>query len=175
MSTTTLSPPPAPTHDIAKLAELVQDIRVAMLTTFAPHGGKPHSRPMYTQKVDTLKFSGTLWFMTDVDSPKVDEVIANQEVVLTYAAPDKNRFVVVTGMADVEKNPDVARELWNVHAKGWWPGGPDDPSLILIRVDVTSAEFWDGPSKVSYLFSLLKAVAKGQRVQVGGEHGKIEP
>lgn len=176
MSTTTLSPPPAPTtHDIRKLAELLEGVRVAMLTTFPPGGGKPHARPMYTHKIDREKFSGTLWFMTDVDSPKIAELIARPEVMLTYAAPDKNRYIVVHGTADTEKNPEVARELWNVHAKGWWPGGPDDPKLLLIRVDVTEAEYWDGPSKVSYLASLFKAVVKGDRVNVGGEHGKIEP
>ncbi|QEL14496.1 pyridoxamine 5'-phosphate oxidase family protein [Limnoglobus roseus] len=174
MSNSTLSPPTAPTHDLAKLVELVKDVRVAMMTTHSPDGGKLHSRPMYTHKIDATKFDGTLWFMTDIDSPKVEELVQHHDVLLTYAAPEKNRYVVVSGEVSVEKNPEVARELWNVHAKGWWPGGPDDPKLGLIRVHVTSAEYWDGPSKVSYLFSLLKAVVKGNRVDVGGEHGKIE-
>ncbi|HVJ85086.1 MAG TPA: pyridoxamine 5'-phosphate oxidase family protein [Caulifigura sp.] len=158
--------------DITKLADLARDIRVAMMTTFPP-GRQPHSRPMYTTGVDPRTFDGTLWFMSHVDSVKNDELAQNPTVLLTYAAPDKNRYVVVYGTARVEKNPQKAKELWNVHAKGWFPGGPEDPSLTLIRCEVTSAEYWDGPAPTSYLLSLLKAVATGTKPQTTGEHGKV--
>lgn len=159
-----------PEHDIQKLAELISDIRVAMLTTF-PRGGKPHARPMYTQALDTKSFDGALWFMTDVESLKVAELEANPDVLITYAAPNKNRYVVVAGQARAERNPEKARELWNIHAKGWFPSGPDDPKLALIRVAATSAEYWDGPSNNSYLLNLLTAVVSGTRVQTAGKHG----
>lgn len=162
-------------HKLDKLAELIKDIRVAMFTTFDAKTGKPHARPMYTQKLDAKSFTGTLWFLTDRSSGKVDELVANPEVLLTYADPGKNRFVVVTGTADTERNPEKAKELWNIHAKGWWPGGPEDPNLALIRVDATSAEYWDGPSQASYLFSLLKAAVTGTRTQATAEHGTVSP
>ncbi len=175
MTNSTLSPPTAPpAHDLSKLVELVKDIRVAMMTTHSPDGGKLHSRPMYTHKIDAAKFDGTLWFMTDIDSPKIEELVRHHDILLNYAAPDKNRYVVVSGQASVEKNPDVAKELWNIHAKGWWPGGPDDPKLALIRVTITEAEYWDGPGATMYFYRLFKAVVKGDRVEPGGEQGKIE-
>lgn len=161
-------------HDIHKLAELISDIRVAMLTTFPP-GKRPHARPMYTQKLDTENFDGTLWFMTDAESVKVAELIANPQVLITYAAPTKNRFVVVTGTARSEWNPEVAHELWNIHAKAWYPDGPDDPHLALIRVQVESAEYWDGPSQSSYFLNLLTAVVRGKRMETTGRHGTLGP
>ena len=159
-------------HDIAKLAELIRDIRVAMMTTF-PRGGKPHARPMYTQELSAEHFDGTLWFMTDAESLKVAELETNPGVLMTYAAPNKNRYVVVTGEARSEHNPEKARELWNIHAKGWFPNGPEDPNLALIRVAVTSAEYWDGPSNTSYLLNLVAAVIQGKRVQTNGKHGTL--
>lgn len=161
-------------HDIHKLAELISDIRVAMLTTFPP-GKRPHARPMYTQKLDTENFDGTLWFMTDAESVKVAELITNPQVLITYAAPTKNRFVVVTGTARSEWNPEVAHELWNIHAKAWYPDGPDDPHLALIRVQVASAEYWDGPSQTSYFLNLLSAVVRGKRMETTGRHGTLGP
>ncbi len=158
--------------DITRLADLTRDIRVAMMTTFPP-GRQPHSRPMYTTGVDPKNFDGTLWFMSHVDSVKNDELAENPAVLLTYAAPDKNRYVVVYGTARVERNPAKAKELWNIHAKGWFPGGPDDPTLTLIRCEIASAEYWDGPSNTSYFLSLLKAVATGSTPQTTGEHGKV--
>ncbi|QDU28197.1 Pyridoxamine 5'-phosphate oxidase [Anatilimnocola aggregata] len=161
------------THgDIDRLAELISDIRVAMLTTF-PSGGKPHARPMYTQEIEAEDFDGTLWFMTDAESLKIAELAANPAVLITYAAPSKNRYVVVTGTAHSEHNPEKAHELWNIHAKGWYPNGPDDPSLALIRVQVASAEYWDGPSNTSYLLNLLTAVVTGTRVSTTGKHGTL--
>lgn len=165
--------PPPETADFAKLAEMIKDIRVAMLTTFPKDADRPHSRPMYTQKPDTATFDGTLWFLTDIDSAKVHELETNHGVVMTYAAPDKNRYVVAYGRADVERNPEKARELWNIHAKGWWPGGPDDPKLALLRVRVESAEYWDGPSNTKYMLNLLKAVVTGSRVNADGKHGIV--
>lgn len=159
-------------QDIAKLVELISDVRVAMLTTF-PRGGKPHARPMYTQQLDAEHFDGTLWFMTDAESVKVAELDANPDVLITYSAPSKNRYVVVTGQARAEHNPEKARELWNIHAKGWYPDGPEDPNLALIRVHATSAEYWDGPSNTSYLLNLFTAVMSGTRVETTGKHGKL--
>lgn len=164
---------------LQKLAELIADVRVAMLTTFpadqhATNAPPAHVRPMYTQKVEPNEFDGTLWFMTDAESGKVDELAENSQVVVTYSAPDKNRYVVVYGTARAERDPDKARELWNVHAKGWYPDGPTDRSLMLIEVRIDSAEYWDGPSNTSYLLKLLKAVATGDRIKSYGNHGVVE-
>lgn len=160
------------TSDISKLAELTRDIRVAMMTTFPP-GRAPHARPMYTTGVDPKTFDGTLWFMSHAESVKNDELATNSAVLLTYAAPDKNRYIAISGKADVVRDPAKAKELWNVHAKAWFPGGPEDSSLTLIRVEVGDAEYWDGPSQTSYLLSVLKAVVTGTKAQTTGEHGVV--
>ena len=161
----------APT-ETAKLAELIRDIRVAMFTTYST-SGKPHTRPMYTQHVEPETFDGTLWFMTSADCAKVRELKSDSTVQVVYSSYEKNRFVVLNGTATVERNPAQARELWNVHAKGWFPDGPDDPNLLLVKVHVDEGEYWDGPSKISYMLSLAKAVVTGNRVQTTGEHGKV--
>jgi len=128
---------------------------------------------MYTQKLDPDTFAGELFFFTDVSSAKVQELEQNAAIILTYAAPDKNRFVVVFGTAQCERNVAKASELWNIHAKGWWPEGPTSQALAVVRVQVSSAEFWDGPSKLSYAITLFSAVAKGERIESYGEHGRV--
>ena len=170
----------APTHsaDYRKLAELIKDVRVAMLVTFFPATSSsdtplPHIRPMYTQGVDPDRFVGDLWFMSDASSSKIGEIGREHRVALTYAAPDKNRYIVVNGWATCERNPEKARELWNIHAKGWWPGGPDDPNLLMVRVRVESAEYWDGPSNTGYMISLLKAVVTSRPIELKTDHGKV--
>jgi len=152
-----------PTSDLHRLAELIKDIRVAMMTTFP---SKPtehfcHTRPMYTQRVDPATFKGELIFLTDNDTGKVREIANEDRVLLTYADSSHNRFVSVLGTATTERDPTKVRELWNLMLKAWWPAGPDDPSIALIRVEVESAEYWDGPSNALFSLQVLKSLVTG--------------
>lgn len=164
-------------NDLETLAALIKDIRVAMMQTFPADGGPcafpPHVRPMYTQQLEPDVFEGELWFFSDADSVKALDLERDPRVLLTYAAPALNRFVVVAGSGQCEKNAAKAEELWNVHGKGWWPDGPRSADLTLIRVQVDSAEYWEGPSGASYMLRLLKAVVTGERVKPMGEHGVV--
>jgi len=157
-----------------RLAELIKDLRVAMFTTFPADGGPPHTRPMYTQKVEPESFDGDLWFMTAAASNKVREIDGNAAVMVTYSDAGKERYVVVHGEAYAEVNAAKAKELWNIHDTGWWPGGPTDPNMRLIRVAVSRAEYWEGPSQASYMLSLLKAVVKGDRIELKSDHGVVQ-
>jgi len=151
------------TSDLHHLAELIKDIRVAMMTTFP---SKPtehfcHTRPMYTQRVDPETFKGELIFLTDYHTGKVREIANEDRVMLTYADASHNRFVSVLGTATTERNPTKVRELWNLMLKAWWPAGPDDPSIAVIRVHVESAEYWDGPSNALFTMQVLKSLVTG--------------
>ena len=134
-----------PTHaeSFAKLGELITDLNVAMLTTVM-EDGTLRSRPMVTQQIDLI--DGTLWFFTSSNSPKTDEIIHQQQVNVAYASPDKQRYVSVSGRAHVLRDRAKAKELWKPTAKIWFPQGAEDPSLALLRIEVTAAEYWDSPS-----------------------------
>ncbi len=154
---------------IKKLGALIRDIEVAMLTT-ADDDGTLRSRPMITQKAD---FDGTLWFFTKADSPKVDEVGRERQVNVSYSDGHRQNYVSVSGPATLVRDPAKNKELWNPSLKAWFPGGLDDPTLALLRVDVAKAEYWDSPSStVVHLVGFLKAVATGQTYKPG-EHEKV--
>lgn len=146
-----------------------------MLVTFtqAGAGAGMHARPMYTQGVDPATFDGDLWFFTDALSPKVEEIRADPRVLVVYADPGSSLYITVSGTATVEHNPERARELWNIHAKAWWPDGPESRDLALIHVRAGSAELWRGPGAASYTLSLLKAVVTGARPDLGGKHENL--
>lgn len=152
--------------DLHRLAELIKDIRVAMMTTFPsrPTEHFCHTRPMYTQRVDPATFKGELIFLTDNHTGKVREIANEDRVLLTYAEPAHNRFVSVLGHATTERNPTKVRELWNLMLKAWWPAGPDDPSITVIRVQVESAEYWDGPSNALFTLQVLKSLVTGTSI-----------
>jgi general stress protein 26 len=157
--------------DIKKLGELIKGIRVAMLTT-ADEEGRLHSRPMANQ--DDV-FDGTLWFFTESNSAKVNELQRDRHVNLSYADPSDNRYVSVSGTASVSKDRDKMKELWSPLHKAWFPDGLEDPNIALLRVEVEKAEYWDSPSSaVVRLFGFAKALATGKRYgEEGSDHEKI--
>ena len=165
-STTTLD-----AKTVAKFTELIDDIRFAMLTTQAADGTL-RSRPMATLKCD---FDGDLWFFTDDDAPKVDEITQEHHVCVSYAEPAKQKYVSVSGLATLVHDKKRMQELWTPAAKAWFPRGVDDPHLGLLRVRVQNIEYWDSPnSKVVQLYGFVKAVATGERLKHAGDHKKIE-
>ena len=156
--------------DVEKLRELIKGIRIAMLTT-VDQDGSLRSRPMATQQTE---FDGDLWFFTPHSSAKVGEVGREHQVNVSYADPDDQRYVSVSGTASVVRDRAKAEELWNPFLKAWFPKGLDDPDLALFKVEVQKAEYWDAPSSTMvYLVGLAKAAVTGKRPDIG-ENEKLD-
>jgi general stress protein 26 len=158
-----------------KILELIRGVRVAMLITVATEGlpGALHARPMYTPAVEPDAFDGDLYFLAHAASNKAREIEADSYVLVSYADPAANRYIVARGYATCEHNPEKVRELWNAHTKAWWPEGPDSPDIALIRVRAEQCEYWDGPSPASYLLSLAKSMITGDRIVVKSDHAEV--
>jgi general stress protein 26 len=157
-------------EDIKKMAELIKDIKFAMLTTIEPDGTL-RSRPMATQD---KPFDGTLWFFTEINSGKVSEIQRDHQVNVSYADPSGQKYVSVSGLANVVQDRAKAAELWSPAYKAWFPEGLDDPSLALLKIDVTQAEYWDTPhSAVVRMVGFVKALATGQKYEPG-ENRRID-
>ena len=156
--------------DFEKLNQMIKDIRVAMLTT-EDESGTLRSRPMVNQQ---RQFDGTLWFFTRAKSEKSEEIRNNQHVNISYADHDDSVYVSLSGEAEVIQDPQKARELWNTFVQAWFPAGPDDPDLALLRITVEQAEYWDSPSsRMVRLFTILKAAVTGDRPDMG-ENRKLQ-
>ena len=157
-------------RDVEKLAKLIKGIKFAMLTTAMPDGTL-RSRPMATQQVE---FSGELWFFTQYNSGKVDEIRNDQHVNVSYADPSDNRYVSVSGRAMIVRDRKKSEELWTELHRAWFPKGLDDPNLALLRVDVHDAEYWDSPSsKVVQLAGFVKAMVTGKPANDLTENRKL--
>ncbi|WP_224249259.1 pyridoxamine 5'-phosphate oxidase family protein [Hyalangium gracile] len=149
---------------IAHLGKLIQDIKVAMMTTIEADGTL-RSRPMWTHNRD---FDGELWFFTREHSAKVGEVEHDHHVNLSYSDPTKDSFVSVSGRCRLVLDKEKARELWNPTLKAWFPDGLEDPELALLCVKVEKAEYWDTPnSRMVQLIGFAKAVLTGETYQPG--------
>ena len=153
-----------------ELWDKLEGVRPAMMTTVG-EDGLLRSRPMWTQG-DT--FDGSLWFFTADDAPKAEELARNPQIGLSYAAPDKDLFVSVSGRAELVHDKAKIEELWNAFAEAWFPDGTADPHLALLRVDVDHAQYWeDKKPKVLQLAEIAIGILRDTPPK-SGEHGRIE-
>jgi general stress protein 26 len=156
---------------LARLADLIADAEVAMLTT-EDADGTLRSRPLMTLEMDE---QGRLWFFTELSTRKVGEMDRHRKVNLSYADVARQSFVSISGRVRLLRDPDKARDLWTQRVKPWFPSGLDDPDLGLLEVTVEEAEYWDVPtSRMLRLFGLAASSSEGKPGQPG-KHGEVRP
>jgi general stress protein 26 len=143
--------------------DLAEKIKVCMLTTQV--AGKMRSRPMHGV---CDPGGGCIWFITDQRGAKDEEIKAAPEVCLAFADTGSNAYLSITGNAELLHDAARARELWSAEAQAWWPKGPTDPDVRILRVAPDSAEFWDARGN-SIIVALKLAVARlsGRPPQLG--------
>ena len=154
------------TEGMQKVADLVEDIGVGMLT-WADDSGTLTSRPMVPQEMDA---DGALWFFARLSSHRL---AAQGKVNLAFARPDQATYVSISGRADWVENREKIESLWTDRAQPWFPAGPQDPDLSLLRVDVDDAEFWDVDSSQMVRMGMPRAAAMGGEPVGLGDTGKV--
>lgn len=126
------------TEQISKYKALVEDIRECMLVTEDPKIGI-HARPMYLAACDE---AGKLWFFTNIDSTKVDEIFHERTTCCAFSNPEDKSYVSATGAAHIVRDLAKKKQYYQKMHDAWFDG-PEDPKATLICVDVTHAEYWD--------------------------------
>ena len=158
-------------NQIDDLYRLIESIESCMMTTRRPDG-RLVSRPMATQKREPI---ADLWFVTDIESHKLDELGHDPQVNLGYFDTGSREWVSVSGSARISTDRERIRALYQPDWKLWFgevdevrDGGPDDPRLALILVDAESVVYMkqDKPKPV-VLFELAKAALTGDRAELG--------
>ncbi len=154
-----------------KLWDLIRHIRFAMFTT--RHGdGHLHSRPMTTQNGKEDE-QDRLWFFMSRQGDPVEDIEAEPTVSVSYADPDSDRYVSVSGSARVVDDRSKVGALWSKLAGAWFPAGVDDPDLALVEVVITHAHYWDvKDNKVTQVYKMTKAAITGRPPEMG-ESGEV--
>ncbi|HWH84603.1 MAG TPA: pyridoxamine 5'-phosphate oxidase family protein [Burkholderiaceae bacterium] len=154
------------------LWNLIKDIHFAMFTTSAADGHL-HSRPMTTQN-SNLDEDSNLWFFMSRSGDAVADLTTSKVVNVAYADTDADRYVSVAGHAAVVDDAAKKQALWSKLAEAWFPGGPSDPDLALVRVRIAHANYWDvKSSKIVQLYKMAKAAVTGKPPTDLGEQAEI--
>jgi general stress protein 26 len=158
----------AESKDAAKVWDIIGDIDICMLTTIA--GGSLRARPMSSHPDRQTQ---TVLFLTDVNGHKDEEIAQDPRACLAYSEPKNNTYLSVSGRAEVVRDVAKIKEIWDKDAEAFWPNGPEDPNIRLLRVHPEAAEFWDGPSSTIVTgLKMLAANVTGDQPDMG-ENKKV--
>jgi general stress protein 26 len=148
------------------LYRLIRDFKVAMLVSHAAGGGL-NARPLAVAEVSA---DGDIVFATSIASPKVAEIAAEQRVLVAFQSG--SAFATVAGRARISRDRQRLAALWSESWRLFYPGGIEDPSLCLLEVTPSAAEYWDnsGIKSLKYLFKGAKAYLLGERLDTDQAH-----
>jgi general stress protein 26 len=154
--------------NIDRVWDIIEKVGVCMLTT--QFAGGLRARPLEARPD---RDAGLVFFVTDIHSAKEDEIEATPDVGLAFTDPNDKAYLSITGRAFVMRSADKIRAAWRKTDEVWWPGGPDDPDVCLLRIEPFKAELWDGPaSSVVTAFEFAKARLTGEKPKLG-ENRKV--
>ena len=155
-------------HGAAKLVDLAKDIKVAMFTTTDDEGHYV-SRPMSAQHVED---DSDLWFFAERSSSVVAHIAARPHVGVTLSSNDT--WISIDGEAQLVDDVAKAKQLWSAWVEAWLPQGPEDPEVVLIKVEGHTGEYWDTPGgTVASVLSFVKAKTTGKRYE-GSENETVQ-
>jgi general stress protein 26 len=155
---------------INTIAAKIKDVRFGMFTSVDGDNALS-SRPLTSQRIDN---EGNMWFFASDEAGFTHDLQRRPEVNISFAHPQHNLYLSVSGHAYVLNDRAKARELWSASMRGAFPGGLDDPHLVLIRVRIQSGEYWDaGAGRMKQLVHFAKAAISGRAAIDTGKHTTI--
>ncbi len=122
----------------AEIAKLMAALDLCMLTTH--DGDALHTRPMSNN--GEVEFDGDVWFFSNADSRKVREIEADPRVIISYSAPDRGLWLALEGSASIVTDVAKKKEPWLEELEQWFEDGPEDDSIVLVKVSAERAEHW---------------------------------
>ncbi|HEX7238063.1 MAG TPA: pyridoxamine 5'-phosphate oxidase family protein [Gammaproteobacteria bacterium] len=140
-------------EDAEHLYDLLEGFETAMLVTRS-NDGHMHARPMAVAEV---RADADAYFVTSIDSPKVAEIYADADVLLTFQSA--HQYAAIYGRVNVVRDRALIERLWKETWKTWFPGGKSDPEIALLRFDADHGELWNdaGMSGAQYEFEGSRA------------------
>ncbi len=129
-------------YDQGDPAELKEKFWSAMtqssLVMLQLDGDQDSAAPM-TAQLDK-DANSAIWFFTGRQS----RFAVLGPATVTYQSKGHDVFCRFSGVLSEEANRARLDKQWSNFVKAWFPGGKDDPDLLMMRMDLGDASIWAG-------------------------------
>jgi general stress protein 26 len=153
---------------VDRIWDIIENVGVCMLAT--QRAGRLRARPM---EVRPDRKRRLIFAVTDSHSAKLNEIEATSDIGLIFIDAKAKAYLSITGRACGTRDISKMKEIWRATDEAWWPGGPTDPNVRLLRIEPLTAELWDGPASTAVtIFEFAKAWVTGEQPRLG-ENRKV--
>jgi general stress protein 26 len=125
-------------------------------------GGSGHAEPMTTQLDKDAHH--TVWFY----ARRTNRIASGGKAMAQFASKGHDVFACIDGTLVEETDASRKAKHWDNAAEAWFPGGKDDPSLIMLRFEINDAEVWTADPGIVGTFKLL--TGSKIKAEQAGEH-----
>ncbi len=154
------------TYDENKSDDLKQDFWQALADSpfvFLERKSEPEEAVVMTAQLDKDADSA-IWFFTTKDHS-----LANLgPAIATFAGKGHDLFARFEGTLVKETSRERLDKQWSNMVEAWFPGGKDDPNLLMLRMDLGKAEIWN--SDLGVLTTAKMLMGKNVRDEAREEH-----
>ncbi len=144
---------------------LIKEIKVGMLVTHDDKENMMRGRPMSLVQEE---YDGTLYFFTSRKDAKAYEIKKHHDICLTFAEPENQTYVSLSGRASLTEDKKLIDRYWNNWVAAWFPKGKEDENLAMLEVKIQSGEHWKSDeNKIVQLFEIAKANITDEKPDMG--------
>jgi general stress protein 26 len=104
-----------------------------------------------------------IWFFTGKDN----RFAAMGAATATFAAKGHDTFARFAGKLVEETSRERLDKQWSNFVEAWFPGGKDDPNLLMLRMELGDATIWSG--EMGLLGTAKMALGMDVRDEVKGQ------
>ena len=151
---------------------MVKDIKYTMMTT---RNGEDHLHSCPMNTTETSIGAKEIWFIGHKPSETVDNIKQNPEVNLAYVTQESDKYLSISGTAELVEDEEKLNELWSVMYNAYFEQGKDDPKVQLIKVVPHGAEYWANGNAITSAVKMAAAALTDNAVEKSlGENFSIK-
>lgn len=144
--------------------QLLEEIKGARCVMLGSPVKEHHMQPMSPQ-VD--EEAGIIYFYSDNTSELGKAVLASPDVV-HMCHIDSDYQACVSGQLSPHHNEETVDRFWSPMVDAWYPGGKDDPKMLMLKFVPQDAAVWaSDKSMISVLYEVAKANVQDEMPDMG--------
>jgi len=136
-------------EDATIITDLFKSLKHSPFVMIGLDDTPDHSQPM-TAQIDGDN-RGTLWFFTSRDN----RLAIGGAAMMQFVAKGHDLFACVHGTLTADNDPAMIDRLWSKQVEAWFPGGKQDPNLLLMRYDLENTEIGEADVSLTGMAKML--------------------
>jgi general stress protein 26 len=124
-----------------------------------------HSVPMTAQLDKDANHA--FWFYTSRDN----RLAGGGPAMAQFADQGHHLFACIAGTLVEERDQAIIDRYWSKEVEAWYPGGRNDPDLLMLRFELGEAEIWLADISIKGIFRMM--IGKSVAAEEKGKHAEV--